>query len=142
MEATNINVTVVKFKDLKPQYSRLDLHGEAFLCDLSCIKSIEYRNIYEPNEDTYLLIDALNLESKNSMVLQKPESVLEIGVGSGAVINSLQMMMRRDGIETDKIGFIGTDINKDALISAQKVAELNKNTIQFKEDVFADSLTE
>ena len=60
--------TEIKFQDLTPLYTRKDLGGEAFLCDLNSIDSKEYRNIYEPNEDTYLLIDALNLESKNSIV--------------------------------------------------------------------------
>ena len=131
---------VIKFQDLVPRYTRKDLGGEAFLCDLDSIDSKEYRNIYEPNEDTYLLIDALNLESKNSIVEQNPSTVLEIGIGSGAVINSLQMLMRRDGCKVDQIKFTGTDINPLALEAAKKVSEANKNTIEYKECIFADGI--
>ena len=77
----------LKFKELVGTYSRADLGGEAFLCDLSCLKYSDYRDVYEPNEDTYLLIDALNMETKNGQ--REIKRVLEIGVGSGAVINSL-----------------------------------------------------
>ena len=68
------------------------------MCDLSCLKSADYRDVYEPNEDTYLLIDALNLECQHffKSVFQGQDNrrILEIGIGSGAVINSLQMLMR------------------------------------------------
>ena len=131
---------VYKFQDLAPRYTRKDLGGEAFLCGLGSIDSKEYRNIYEPNEDTYLLIDALNLESKNSIVAQNPSTVLEIGIGSGAVINSLYMMMKRDGCKVDEINFTGTDINPEALVSARKVTEDNKTTIDYKECIFADGI--
>ena len=83
----------IKFKDLSATFTRSDLGGEAFLCDLSCLKYADYRDVYEPNEDTYLLIDALNLEIKNTQ--WNVDRVLEIGVGSGAVINSVQMMMKK-----------------------------------------------
>ena len=63
MESDNQTKKQLKFKELVAKYTRQDLHGEAFLCDLSCIKQSEYRDVYEPNEDTYLLIDALNVES-------------------------------------------------------------------------------
>ncbi len=78
---------------MKASYTRNDLKGIAFLCDLSCLKSVDYRDVYEPNEDTYLLIDALNLECQyflNSVFKGEENGrILEIGVGSGAVINSL-----------------------------------------------------
>jgi hypothetical protein len=78
----------LKFKDLQPKYTRKDLNGENFLCDLSCLKSADYRDVYEPNEDTYLLIDALNLESRHHVCKINPKIILEVGIGSGAVINS------------------------------------------------------
>ena len=44
-----------------------------------------------------------------------PLNVLEIGVGSGAVINSLQMMMKANECLQKETQFIATDINIKAL---------------------------
>ena len=51
--------------------------------------------MYEPNEDTYLLIDALNLESRQFLKQMSPKIIVEIGIGSGAVINSLYLLLQK-----------------------------------------------
>ena len=129
---------IPRFADLKAQYKRDDLGGEAYMCNLSCLTSEDYRHVYEPNEDSYLLIDALNLECKHFLLehFKKREmqegdkvTVLEIGVGSGAVINSFYQLLKRAEILTDEEKFclIGSDINDRALEAAAKVAQLNDN---------------
>ena len=111
------------------------------MCDLSCLKYSDYRDVYEPNEDSYLLIDALNLESRDyiSKLAKEndgvcfPKKIIEIGVGSGAIINSLQMLMKRD-CEASLVNgckFIGTDINPKAIDCAKRLTELNKTSIEF-----------
>ena len=122
------------FKNLDPKWTRNDLKGEAFLCDLSVLSSADYREVYEPKEDTYLLIDALNLESKfylKNLVQEKINknetfNILEIGVGSGAVITSLMMMIKRD--IQNNLNFLkasGTDINPKAIDCAKRVSKKN-----------------
>ena len=68
---------------------------------MKCLDSADYKDVYEPNEDTYLLIDALNLESRHFLSKLEgdaaPRKVIEIGSGSSAVINSLVMLLKRDG---------------------------------------------
>ena len=85
----------LQFDKLETRYTRADLGGEAFMCSLACLNSKDYRDVYEPNEDTYLLIDALNLETKHFLIEKQIQTVLEVGVGSGAVINSLFKMLER-----------------------------------------------
>ena len=118
------------------------MKGEAFLCDLSCLTNDDYKEVYEPNDDTYLLIDSLNLESRNFLKEFKPKSVLEIGIGSSAVINSFKMMMARDGT-AEGVKFVGTDINSKAIECANRVAEKNGNEgMIFLEDQFGTSLSQ
>ena len=106
--------------------------------DLSCLGYSDFRDVYEPNEDTYLLIDALSLEIKEFG--QNKMSVLEVGVGSGAVITSVALLMQKNGNKDSM--FIGTDINPLAIACAQRVAEINKVDIKFVETKFADRLDE
>ena len=88
--------------------------------------------MYEPDEDSYLLIDALNMETSFLAEQLKPKSVLEVGVGSGAVINSLWLMLRRKNFkELSSCLFKGTDINPAAIECASKVRDLNKTTVDF-----------
>lgn len=90
------------------------------MCSLSCLTSKDYRDVYEPNEDTYLLIDALNLEVTNSLKEKDDiQTIMEVGVGSGAVINSLYMLLDRASHPSlGSIRLIGTDINPKAIKSA------------------------
>ena len=70
--------------------------------------------------------------------------MLEIGVGSGAVINSLYMMMEREGIfdatTSSNFTFKGTDVNPKAIESAQKVSAQNKTVVEYELDNFADNM--
>ena len=51
------------------KFTRDDLKGSEFICETSVLTKVDYDMVYEPNEDTYLLLDALNLESHNSFGL-------------------------------------------------------------------------
>ena len=108
------------------------------MCSLSCLSSSDYRDVYEPNEDTYLLIDALNLEAQGFLKEKDPGTILEIGVGSGAVITSFYMLLSKFDHPMQKLTFFGTDINTKALDCAKRVSEINQAKVEFRECEFAD----
>ncbi|KAG0146837.1 hypothetical protein CROQUDRAFT_670889 [Cronartium quercuum f. sp. fusiforme G11] len=77
--------------------------------DLSHLTSDDYRDVYEPAEDTFILLDALEADSDFLHSL-KPLICVEIGSGSGCVSVFAQKMLSR--IPTIHIC---TDINPKAL---------------------------
>ncbi|KAI9596174.1 S-adenosyl-L-methionine-dependent methyltransferase [Syncephalis fuscata] len=73
--------------------------------DLGHLHAKDYQQVYEPAEDTFLLLDAL--EQDQALLLeQKPRICLEIGSGSGCVSTFLATVIGK----TQAI-FICTDIN-------------------------------
>lgn len=86
----------------------------------------DFPNVYEPLEDTFLLIDALetDLELLKSL---KPQVVVEIGSGSGVIINFLAKNLTSDSRHPI---FFATDINSDACLATQKCSILNSNEIE------------
>uniref|UniRef100_A0A7M4F5E1 Methyltransferase HEMK2 n=1 Tax=Crocodylus porosus TaxID=8502 RepID=A0A7M4F5E1_CROPO len=75
-----------------------------------------FRDVYEPAEDTYLLLDALELDAV--------EICLEVGSGSGVVSTFLA------SIVGPKALYICTDINPTAAFCTMETALLNKVHIQ------------
>lgn len=89
---------------------------------------VSFDNIYEPAEDSYLLLDTLSSASETAFLTQRfPQDspaplVTEIGVGSGVVLaftaaNSSTIFGRSD------IAFLGTDVNPLAAKAAAQTVE-------------------
>jgi len=88
------------------------------------LKTNDYEKVYEPSEDTFLLLDALERDM-NSLNEMRPLFVFEIGSGSGVVINFLAKHLN----ESKKCLFYSTDINMDACKATQRTSKQNKNDI-------------
>ena len=82
----------------------------------------DYEKIYEPSEDTFLFIDALekDLNYLNDLC---PLFVLEIGSGSGLVINFLANHLKN----TRQVLYFTTDINFESCLATEKTSIKNKN---------------
>lgn len=80
----------------------------------------ELKTVYEPSEDSYLLVDALEADLKILHAI-KPRICLEIGSGSGIVITALAMALKRH----HNVHFIAIDINPDACRATRKTSLIN-----------------
>lgn len=82
-----------------------------------------FQNVYEPAEDTFLLLDALEkdlaeLQHKN------PPICLEIGPGSGVIISAVAKYLNYSN------GYFAIDINPHACIATHKTALQNKVNVE------------
>ncbi|XP_014227033.1 hemK methyltransferase family member 2 [Trichogramma pretiosum] len=86
------------------------------------LTDIELDNVYEPSEDSFLLIDALETDLNDQLKNKKPSMCLEIGIGSGVVLSALAMALEKFCSSY----FVGIDINPIACRATKKTSMLNK----------------
>ena len=103
-----------------------------------------HREVYEPAEDSFLLVDALAAEWRSTLRLRPPRVVVEVGCGTGYVIASAALLAREheasrearvddddaaeattstaSGRDTARRRFYATDVNRDALAATRATA--------------------
>ena len=85
------------------------------------------KNIFIPRQDTEKIIDI------SKTMINKGESILEVGTGTGCIAITL-------ALECDSINIVATDINQDAIILAKKnIKKYSINNIKFIYDNILDS---
>lgn len=83
----------------------------------------EFPDVYEPREDTFLFLDAL--ESELSFITNmQPAVIAEIGSGSGVVITALANVLK------NSCAFFATDLNHQACIATLNTSRLNNCNIE------------
>eukprot|EP01029_Cantina_marsupialis_P029932 TRINITY_DN78590_c0_g1_i1.p1 TRINITY_DN78590_c0_g1~~TRINITY_DN78590_c0_g1_i1.p1 ORF type:complete len:215 (+),score=51.82 TRINITY_DN78590_c0_g1_i1:197-841(+) len=93
----------------------------AELPDLDHIDFADYDKVYEPAEDSFLMMDTF-LEMKNEIIASKPVISLEVGSGSGVLTTSL-----RQTLDIPLISFC-TDVNEFAARTTLGTAKQNRIT--------------
>ncbi|RPD58360.1 S-adenosyl-L-methionine-dependent methyltransferase [Lentinus tigrinus ALCF2SS1-6] len=92
--------------------------------DLSHLKSADFEHVYEPAEDTFILLDALEEDANDLRDLQ-PRTCLEIGSGSGCVTAFLGSIL---GSASSL--YLTTDINPYACKCTKTTGAQNKVPIE------------
>ncbi|KAI7884416.1 S-adenosyl-L-methionine-dependent methyltransferase [Lichtheimia hyalospora FSU 10163] len=87
--------------------------------DLSHLSRLDYDKVYEPAEDTFLLLDALE-DDEPLLRSLRPRVCLEIGSGSGCVSTFLAKI-----VGVDNAVFLTTDINPHACCTTKQTGIKN-----------------
>lgn len=92
----------------------------------------DYEKVYEPAEDTFLLLDAIedDLEYLNCI---KPEICVEIGSGSGIIITAISKQF-------PNAMCLSTDINPYACNTTKRTAFRNKTSVEPIRTNFLDNI--
>ncbi|XP_077990682.1 methyltransferase HEMK2-like [Glandiceps talaboti] len=90
--------------------------------DFSHLSQEDYEFVYEPSEDSFLLMDAIEKDFENLQTM-RPTVCVEVGCGSGIVITFLASVMKSSTV------CIATDINKKAASTAKKTGQQNNVVI-------------
>ncbi|ACO70183.1 predicted protein, partial [Micromonas commoda] len=77
--------------------------------------------VYEPAEDSFLLVDTLVAEWDARLANDPPRCALEVGSGTGYVIASAAVLMRDSGL--DDFRCHATDVNPDAVACTRATAD-------------------
>jgi len=91
-----------------------------FIAYFDHLTTEDYKDAYEPSEDTFLLIDTLYYDEKFICENVQPENCLEIGIGCGFVITGLCNLLYK---KFPSCKFLGIDINPNAINISQKTVK-------------------
>jgi len=93
------------------------------LPDLAHLGSADYERVYEPSDDTFLLVDALAADM-GRLRGRRPTVCIEIGSGSGCVITSLARAL------AGSAAFLASDVNPAATAATAATAAANGVSVQ------------
>ncbi|KAJ7293188.1 S-adenosyl-L-methionine-dependent methyltransferase [Mycena rebaudengoi] len=102
--------------------------------DLTHLRAEDYEHIYEPAEDTFILLDALEQDAEK-LASMNPLISLEIGSGSGCVSSFLGKI-----VNPNAVLFLCTDINPYACKYSALTGRQNKVELDLVHTSFAHQL--
>ncbi|KAF8922234.1 S-adenosyl-L-methionine-dependent methyltransferase [Mucidula mucida] len=102
--------------------------------DLSHLRPSDYVKVYEPAEDTFLLLDALEQDAEYLRDLH-PRICMEVGSGSGCVSSFMGAILGSSSL------YLCTDINHHACICTVRTGVQNKIPLNVVETSFSRALS-
>lgn len=98
--------------------------------DISHLKATDYDRIYEPSEDTFVLLDGLELDYKN-IISNRPRIVYEIGSGSGCVSTFIASILKSSCLylSSDINLYANKCTNKTGLVNGYNLDVINTNLL-------------
>jgi release factor glutamine methyltransferase len=91
-------------------------------------------NVYSPSDDTFALVDALK-EDVSCWSSAKPQTVIELGCGSGYVICSVALMLQDMGIRSHNLA---VDVSAAAMAATRDTLQAHGVSLQV--DLLMDDL--
>ncbi|KAF2350298.1 Eukaryotic/archaeal PrmC-related [Trinorchestia longiramus] len=91
--------------------------------NMSHLTAADFESIYEPAEDSFLMLDALESELP-LLIAQKPGLCVEVGPGSGVIITGLATALG------PQCGYMAVDINTRACVVTRDTAALNSCVVE------------
>lgn len=88
-----------------------------------CYDLGKFPNVYEPSEDTFLFLDALEADAAY-LKSTKPEIIAEVGSGSGVVITALYQIFGTS------CAYFATDINPQCCLATTLTSKLNNSRVE------------
>ncbi|RKP07955.1 S-adenosyl-L-methionine-dependent methyltransferase [Thamnocephalis sphaerospora] len=92
--------------------------------DLGHLKASDYQHVYEPAEDTFLLLDALE-QDQERLRQAAPRMCVEVGSGSGCVSAFLAGVIGKQNAV-----FLCTDVNLRALQATRQTGTQNQASLE------------
>eukprot|EP00967_Tisochrysis_lutea_P132402 scaffold231077_cov30-Tisochrysis_lutea.AAC.3 len=108
------------------------------LPELSHLSPADFDAVYEPSDDTFLLLDAL-ASDVDCLLKQVPAVCLELGTGSGTIITGLAQILSRAGAPQSGTLFMATDLNPAAIAASVRTARSNRVSLQVRAAAYSDS---
>ena len=102
--------------------------------------SDDYTRVYEPSEDTFLLLDAIEQDS-GLLLATRPRIVLEVGSGSGTPITALVQLLSPPRTACPPLAF-ATDINEHAARGTLATARANGAAVEAVRTNLVDALAQ